>query len=60
MMMDIKVNQKLYFTEMDKDLWDLKNEEYSMEIDTKVKVGQLLDDYRTQVNYIQKEIVYEV
>ena len=60
MMMDIKVNQKLYFSRSDRDVWDIEKDEYSMEIDTKVKVGQLLDDYRTQVNYIQKEIVYEV
>ena len=60
MMMDIKVNQKLYFNQMERDIWDIKNDEYSMEIDTKVKVGQLLDEYRTQVNYTQKEIVYEV
>ena len=45
---------------MERDIWDIKNDEYSMEIDTKVKVGQLLDEYRTQVNYTQKEIVYEV
>ena len=60
MIMDIKVNQKLYFNQMERDIWDIKNDEYSMEIDTKVKVGQLLDEYRTQVNYTQKEIVYEV
>ena len=60
MMMDIKVNQKLYFGDMDMMLWEIEKDEYSMEIDTKVKVGQLLDDYRTQVNYIQKEIVYDV
>jgi predicted DNA-binding ArsR family transcriptional regulator len=60
MMMDIKVNQKLYFSRSDRDVWDIEKDEYSMEIDTKVKVGQLLDDYRSQVNYIQKETVYDV
>ncbi len=60
MMMDIKVNQKLYFGDMDMMLWEIEKDEYSMEIDTKVKVGKLLDNYRTQVNYIQKEIVYDV
>jgi predicted DNA-binding ArsR family transcriptional regulator len=60
MMMDIKVNQKLYFSRSDRDVWDIEKDEYSMEIDTKVKVGQVLDDYRSQVNYIQKETVYDV
>jgi hypothetical protein len=60
MMMDIKVNQKLYFNQMDRDIWDIEKNEYTMETDTKVKVGKLLDEHRDQINYIRKGIVYDV